>query len=249
MKRNERRLLEEKLRYVAMEDIELDPEREQQMFEQAKAKFMQQSAEMDTSKSFDRHKIGRRVLLVSAAAVLIMVLSFGYAVFAPESVSHAKGFLRSAAIWVNNMLDLGYKIEEPTATIAPHDGEDATYATLEEAAANIPYPLVYLDDPNLMLRSVTITHTGTFVKISISYGKESEYCRIELFPIPEDVVTDLDEDSQMLIPWQCGKLALWETATSQNALTYYSNIEIYIKAPTVPYDDFLALCQTLKVFN
>ena len=249
MKKNERRLLEEKLRYVAMEDIELDPERERQMLEEAKAKYMRQGPEADARKSSGGQRIGRRVLIVSAAAVLIVILSFGWAVLMPESVSHANGFIRKAVIWINDTLHLGYESEESTATPIPYDGEDATFASLEEAAAKLPYPLVYLDHPGLTLRSVTISRTGTFGKITIFYGEESEYCKIELVPVSEDIVTSLDEVSQALIPWQCGKLALWETTTFQNALTYYANMEIYIKASNVSYDDFLAICQTLKVFN
>ena len=249
MKRSERRLLEEKLRYVAMEDIELDPERERQILENAKAKSMRQGPEMATHKTSGGQRMGRRVLIVSAAAVLIMALSFGFAVLMPESVSHARGFVRTAAIWVNDTLHLGYAFEEPTLTPAPYDGGDATYATLEEAAANIPYPLFYLDDPSLTLRSVSIQRTAIGFIVSISYGDESEYCRIELTPVNEENVTDLLESSQLLIPWQYGELASWEGSSVQNAITYYSDFEVIVRGFNISDDDFLALCHTLRVFN
>lgn len=248
MKRSERRLLEEKLRYVAMEEIELDPERAQQMIEQAKANLMRQGAETEPRKA-SGHRMGRRVLIVSAAAVLIVVLSFGFAVLTPESVSHARGFMRSAAIWVNNTLKLGYVFEEPMERPDLFTGEDATYATLEEAAANIPYPLVYLDDPSLTLRSVSVQQTDSLSKIIISYGDDFETRRIELTPISEDLATHFSDESQTLIPWQGGEMMSWEIDSLKCAITYYTNVEIGIVWSDISYDDFLMLCQTLKVLN
>ena len=249
MKRSERRLLEEKLRYVAMEDIELDPERERQMLEEAKMKFMQQRTETDTAQTSGRHKVGCRVLIVSAAAVLLLALSFGFSVLMPESVSHAKGFVRIAAIWVNDTLHLGYEFDEPTVTPVPYDGEDVTYTTLEEAAANIPYPLVYLDDPSLTLRSVAVEQTEISSRVVISYGNESEYCRISLIPVAGAALSTFGDVSQAHIPWQCGELVCWEIDSAKYALTYYSNMEITVIGPDIAYEDFLALCQLLKPIN
>lgn len=248
MKRNERRLLEEKIRYIAMENIELDPEREQQMLEQAKATLMRQGAEQ-AEKRPAGHGMGRRVLIVSAAAVLVMVLSFGFTVLTPESVSHARGFMRTAAIWVNNTLHLGYEFDEPIATPALSGEEDAVYATLEEAAANIPYPLVYFDDPSVTLQSVAAQLTSSFSKIVVYYENESGDCTIEITPISENLITNVTDDNQILIPWQCGEMISWEIDPIKCAITYYSNMEIDIITSDIPYDDFVALCKTLKVFN
>ena len=250
MKRSDRRLLEEKLRYVAMEDIELDPERERQMLEAARAKFMQQSAEKDADQTSGRHKMGRRVLIVSAAAVLLLVLSFGFTVLMPESVSQAKGFVRTAAIWVNDTLHLGYEFEEPTATpVSLSNGEDITYATIEEAAANIPYPLVYLDDPLFKLQSVIVQNTSPYLVIKIIYQRESQECVIALSPASYDTITYLDGTTHTDTLWQGGELECWKGSSSNYALTYYAGMEITIKCKDIPYSDFLSLCQTLKVFN
>lgn len=248
MKRNERRLLEEKIRYIAMENIELDPEREQQMLEQAKATLMRQGVE-PAEKLPARHGMGRRVLIVSAAAVLVMVLSFGFTVLMPESVSHARGFVRTAAIWVNNTLHLGYEFDELNEKPVRPDEQDITYSTLEQAAQNVPYLLMYLDAPDLALRSVSFQDNAIFSKAIISYGNEHESCRIELTPIGEDTITDLDDGFQEFIPWQYGKFAFWEVDSTKYALTFYSNLEIYIISSDIHYDDFYVICQTLKPFN
>ena len=249
MKKSERRLLEEKLRYAVMEDIEPDPERERQVFEQISLQVAQGENTADHRKSAGGHQIGRRVLIVSAAAMLFVVLSFGFTVFMPESVSHAKVFVRSAAIWINNTFHLGYEFEEPVGNHVQFDGQDATYYTLEEAAKNIPYPLVYFDDSSLTLRSISIQRTAIVAKTVLSFENESNFCKIILTPITGDIVTSLESDFQTLVPWQHGEFAFWEANSIKYAITYYLNLEIYIEGTEISNDDFLMLCQTVKVFN
>lgn len=248
MKRNERRLLEEKIRYIAMENIELDPEREQQMLEQAKATLMRQGAEQ-AEKRPAGHGMGRRVLIVSAAAVLVMVLSFGFTVLMPESVSHARGFMRTAAIWVNNTLHLGYEFEEPMENPAQQSLHDAIYGSLEEAAANIPYPLVYLDAPNFTLQSVTVQKTALLNEIVITYQDQAQSFVIKLEPAADSALVGFGSNAYTAIPWQCGELECWESNSTNYALTYYSNMEINIQCINTPYDDFVTLCKALKTFN
>ena len=248
MKRSERRLLEEKLRYVAMEDIELDPEREQQMLEEVKAQFLRQDTETNTKRS-GGHGIGRRVLIVSAAAVLFIVLSFGFTVLMPESVSHARGFMRTAAIWVNNTLHLGYEFEEPVVNPMQQIEEDATYDSFEAAIANIPYPLVRLNAPGFELQSITVSDTEDFTPTAILYSDGIQNCRIIIAPVAEDSLTSLVVNSSTTIPWTYGAFICWEADSTNYALTYYSGTEITIETSDIPYDDFLTLCQTLKVVN
>ena len=247
MKRSERRLLEEKLRYVAMEDIKLDPQREQQMLDAVKADFLRQSAEADVKRSRG-HGIGRRVLIASAAAVLLIVLSFGYTVLIPESVTHAKGFVRTAAIWVNNTFHLGYEFEEPVQnTVGSHE-QDAEYSTLEEAAANIPYPLVYLDDPNFELQSISLTYSASGNRILIDYLNREQSIMISLVPVNEDVIEVID-DTTITLPWQNGKIFCWETDSYNNAFAYSSGMEINIIGTNMTFNVFLDVCQNLRSFN
>lgn len=249
MKRNERRLLEEKLRYVAMEDVKLDPERDRQMLEEAKARFLQQDADIQTKTTSVGHQIGRRVLIVSAAAVVLLVLSFGFSVLMPESVSHARGFMRSAAIWVNNTLHLGYEFEEPIEDISLLSGEDVTFSSLEQASEELPYQLFCFNDPYLVFQSVSVIHTATSSQIVISYGDESANCQITLDPTTDNTLTNLNSNTHTIVPWQYGELECWQSASIGYALTYYAGTEIAIKGLNLPYDDFLAMCQTLKPFN
>lgn len=248
MKRSERRLLEEKLRYVAMEDIELDPEREQQMLEQVKAQFLRQDTEK-TMKRSGGHGIGRRVLVVSAAAVLFIVLSFGFTVLMPESVSHARGFMRTAAIWVNNTLHLGYEFEEPMENSGKLTLPDAVYNSFEEAAASIPYPLVYLDNSSLEFQSVAVQNTSGFSEIVIAYQKGSQECYIRLNHAADKTLTGSNSNAYTIVPWQHGELGCWEGALANFALTYYSGMEITIRGINISYDDFLTLCQALKAIT
>lgn len=248
MKRSERRLLEEKLRYVAMEDIELDPEREQQMLEEVKAQFLRQDTETNMKRS-GGHGIGRRVLVVSAAAVLFIVLSFGFTVLMPESVSHARGFMRTAAIWVNNTLQLGYEFEEPVVNPMQQIEEDATYDSFEAAIANIPYPLVRLNAPGFELQSITVSDAMDFSPAAIFYSNGIQSCRILVTPTAEDLLTSLASDAATTIPWKYGTLVCWEAELKSYALTFYSGTELYIETNSIPFNDFLALCQTLEPVN
>lgn len=247
MKRSERRLLEEKLRYVALEDVELDPAREQQMLEQLKAEFLQRGAETGAKRS-GGHGIGRRVLIVSAAAILFVILSFGFTVFMPESVTHAKGFVRSAAIWVNNTFHLGYEFEEPMEHTAESHEQDAEYSTLEEAAANIPYPLVYLDDPNFELQSVARNFTVFGDRITINYISEEQSIIISQFSANEDTIATADS-AAITIPWENGQMICWEINSMNCALVYFSGMEIFINGNNMSFDTFLDICQNLKSFN
>ena len=247
MKRSERRLLEEKMRYVVMEDITFDMERDQQTLEKLKPQIMQQHGETD-AKPARRHGIGRRVLIVSAAAVFLVVMSFGIAVLMPESVSHARGFVRTAAIWVNNTLHLGYEFEEPVEKAEPSEDKTA-YRSFEEAVDDIPYPLVYFDTPDFELQSIDLLHESPFEQIVILYQKESQKCLIRLDHVADSTFTDLDSNTYTLIPWQCGELYCWEGPLTHYAITYYAGMEITISTSNVAYDDFVTLCHTLKSIN
>lgn len=248
MKRSERRLLEEKLRYVAMEDIELDPQREQQMLDAVKADFLRQSAEADMKRSRG-HGIGRRVLIASAAAVLLIVLSFGYTVLMPESVTHAKGFMRTAAIWVNNTFHLGYEFEEPMENNANSYEQEAVYSTLEEAAANIPYPLVCLTAPNFEIQSIIARNIDRFIQITLIYSHSSQNYSITLSPSSDDISTMLLSDAASSVPWSSGELVVWESDSKFYAITFYSGMEISIIGTDILYNDFLKLCQSLEPVN
>lgn len=250
MKMRDRRLLEEKLRYVAMEDIQPDPEREQQMLEEIKANFLRQSAACDRApKRSRRHEIGRRVLVVSAAAMLLVVMSYGIAVLMPESVSHARGFVRTAAIWVNNTLHLGYEFEEPLNNHIHQNSQEGIYDTLEEAAMNIPYPLLYLDNSNFELQSISIQLVATFNEICISYQNGPQEYYMTLTPAAENTLTSLNSNTRTITSWQEGKLECWESDSLNYALTYYAGMEIDIRGLNISFNDFLDLCQTLKPFN
>lgn len=249
MKRSERRLLEEKLRYVAMEDIELDPQRDQEILEQVKAKFEQRQLQ-ETKESPSRGtKIGRRVIMVAATVVVLLVVPFVYTVLMPESVSHARGFVRSAAIWVNNTLHLGYDFEEPVEKPSQHAEGDVIYSSLEEAAENIPYPLVYLDDPRVELRAIMLRHGLIHNRVIISYSIDDQPFNISLLPIGENTTTDMAGQSIANATWQCGELFCWNSDPSVNAITYYSGMEINIQAENISQDIFLDLCRNLKPVN
>ena len=114
MKRNDRKALEDQIRhmddapYPSPEHIE---EIKQRAFQQYMARQFQQTEvpEGQTTKK------GRsaRVVIIAAAAVCLMVVSFLYSALAPVTVSSANNVVRRAVIWINDQLHLGITFPEP----------------------------------------------------------------------------------------------------------------------------------------
>ena len=245
MKRSKRRALDLEIRRWAMEDIQLDPERSKEIMAQVKQRFEQVPNEVPTTR---RHHIGHRVIAVAAMAVCFLVFSFAYTVLMPESVSNARGFVRTAAIWVNNTLHLGYEFEVPVDDPATQSTESTVYSTFQEAAANISYPLVYFDNPDFKLISIVLNYWGDIPLITISYSHESELISIDLIPVGEQSHMQLETENQLLT-WQNGTLICWESDSRQRASTYYSGMEINITGSNISYSDFESLCRTLLPLN
>lgn len=249
MKRAERRQLEKELRLLAMEELKLDPEHDAQMTEWVRAQYEQTTA-AGATKPVRKKKTGRRILVVAATAVLLMVSSFMYTVFTPDAVSHAKSFIHRATVWVNDVLHLGLEIEVPPDTSLQGDDGVIVFYSLEEAAAALPHPLVYLKHPDVEFQSITIRNTYQISTTAIVYRYESIDFDITMTPIGNDYSTRLNDLDSQLIPWEEGDIACWDFDTYQRAVTYYADKEILINTKHgMAYDTFIELCQSLAVFN
>lgn len=248
MKRSERRELEKELRLLAMEETKLDPERDAQIIARAKEQY-EQTRKEETKEPVRGNRIGRRVLIVSATAMALMVLSFAYTVLMPDSVSSAKNFVHRATIWVSNALHLGIEVEVPPEGPTQGSTEDAVYYSLEEAAANLPYPLVYLDHPDVELQSVMVLAAYQYPEAALSYRYESADINIYIAFIGEDYYTKLNTPDGKIIPWKEGELACWNLDVGEHAFTYYAGLEISIDTKDdLSFDTFTDLCRYLTPF-
>ena len=151
MKRNDRKALEDQIRH--MDDAPYNPSPEhieeikQRAFQQYMARQFQQT-EVPEGQTTKRKGILRRVVIIAAAAVCLMVVSFLYIALAPVTVSSANNVVRRAVIWINDQLHLGITFPEPL-NIDPDKAEITSYttfSTLEEAKQRVNLPIIYLMD-------------------------------------------------------------------------------------------------------
>ena len=250
MKRNERCKLEEELRLMAMDETELDPERDAQITEWVKEQY-KLAAEEKAKEPVRENRIGRRVLIVSATAVFLMILSFAYTVFTPDAVSHAKGFVHRASIWINDVLHLGYEVEVPPEEYQQGDTIDAVYYSLEEAAASgLPHPLVYLQHPDAEFQSISVQYLYQHPITTISYRYKSVSFEIVLATIGEEYYTRMKDLDDQQILWEAGTFIYWDLSEFRRAVTYYADTEISINISNeLSFNTFVEICQSLLLFN
>lgn len=246
MKRNERRLLEEQISSVTMQHITLSEERANALRARAKEQFDR----LEDAQPQKEHPKSRRVILVIAAAMSILVCSFVFAVVMPQPVSSANGFLRRAAIWVNDTFHLGYVFETPVDDVDLLALQNTSFSTLEEVAAFISRPLVALQSPELTLESITIDtfSTTNFFDIFATYRCDTATLVLWISPTGDDSVARLKDGSETIVSWQEGELLCWYNETFGRAVTNYHGMQINITGDC-SYDDFVKLCTTLAPIN
>ena len=180
MKRNDRKALEDQIRH--MDDAPYNPSPEhieeikQRAFQQYMARQSQQT-EAPEGQSTKRKGILRRVVIIAAAAVCLMVVSFLYSALAPVTVSSANNVVRRAVIWINDQLHLGITFPEPVDDSSKKEITSYTvFSTLEEAAQNTDLPLVYLKDSgNLTLSNISANVIlNEKIMLSLTYSNNKE---------------------------------------------------------------------------
>ena len=251
MKRAERRALEKELQLLGQDEIKLDPEQDARIIEWVRTQYMQQIADAPAKQPVRGKKIGHRVLYVFAAAVLLLVCSFGYTVFTPNAVSQAKGFMHRATVWMNDTFHLNLEIEVPPEDLSQNRTGDGVFYSFEDAAAaNPPYPLVCLQDPEAVLQSIEVQRTSAVPEMMITYSYGSNDIRIQLVQIGENYQASLQSPDTDIISWQGGEMACWNLESRKHATTYYSGTEITLSGyGDLSYDAFLDLCRTLAPIN
>lgn len=248
MKRSEFRKLEKELRLLALDETQLDPERDAQMTAWVKEQY-ELAMEEKAKKPVRENKIGRRILAISATAVFLLVLSFAYTVFMPEAVSNAKGYIHKVTIWANDVLHLGFEVDVPSEEYKQGNMPDTVYYSFEDAAAaHLPHPLVYMQHPDVELLSIAVKHEFQIPEAIITYRYESIDFTIDLVFTGDDYFTRLNDFDGQVISWEKGEFTYWEHGTYRGALTYYAGMEIIINMDTtIALDTFIELCQSLAI--
>lgn len=180
MKRNDRKALEDQIRH--MDDAPYNPSPEhieeikQRAFQQYMARQFQQT-EVPEGQTTKRKGILRRVVIIAAAAVCLMVVSFLYSALAPVTVSSANNVVRRAVIWINDQLHLGITFPEPVDDSSKKEITSYTvFSTLEEAAQSTDLPVVYLKDSgDLTLSNISANVIlNEKIMLSLTYSNNKE---------------------------------------------------------------------------
>ncbi len=256
MKRNDRKALEDQIRHMDDVPYNLSPEHiegiKQRAFQQYMARQSQQT-EVPKGQTTKRKGILRRVVIIAAAAVCLMVVSFLYSALAPVTVSSANNVVRRAVIWINDQLHLGITFPEPIDT-DPHKAEITGYtvfSTLEEAAQRVDLPVVYLKDSgDLMLSSIT-ANVALYDKASLSivYKNNSDSIMILIYAHKSDNVTaSFSAANYRRVSSAIGDVYVCDAEGGSNAYLFYDDYSIKIST-SLDSSALVSLIPNLSLVN
>ena len=256
MKRNDRKALEDQIRH--MDDAPYNPSPEhieeikQRAFQQYMARQSQQT-EAPEGQTTKRKGILRRVVIIAAAAVCLMVVSFLYSALAPVTVSSANNVVRRAVIWINDQLHLGITFPEP-----PNNGLEKTditghtvFSTLEEAAQHIRLPIVYLrDSADLTLSSISVkVILDEMTVMSTVYSNNSD--NITIFTYAHESTNALSSafaSNYCTVSSDVGDIFVYDAEDGAHAYLFYDDFSIRIST-SLDKETFISLLHSLTLFN
>lgn len=256
MKRNDRKALEDQIRY--MDDAPYNPSPEhieeikQRAFQQYMARQFQQT-EVPEGQTTTRKGILRRVVIIAAAAVCLMVVSFLYSALAPVTVSSANNVVRRAVIWINDQLHLGITFPEPL-NIDPDKAEITSYttfSTLEEAKQRVNLPIIYLmDSGDLKLSDISANIIlDEKVMLFITYSNSTDNITFFIYAHESDsVVSAFFATNYRTVSSNVGDVFVCEAEDGANAYLFYDDYSIRINT-SLDLSTFCTLIQNLALFN
>ncbi len=255
MKRNDRKALEDQIRH--MDDVPYNPSPEhieeikQRAFQQYMARQFQQT-EVPEGQTTKRKGILRRVVIIAAAAVCLMVVSFLYSALAPVTVSSANNVVRRAVIWINNQLHLGITFPEPVDDSSKKEITSYTvFSTLEEAAQSTDLPVVYLKDSgDLTLSNISAnTILDEKVMLSITYCNNEDNITFFIYAHESDnLVSTFSATNYRIISSDVGDAFVCESEDGACAYLFYGDYSIRINT-SLDLETFVSLLYSLALLN
>lgn len=255
MKKIDQQKIEAKVRALEFEPLLDDTVRMDEIKKRAYEEYMRrQLAAKEKPKSYNR--LRRRVMVAVAAAVGIMVISFVYSAIAPVPVSSANNFVRRAAIWINNTLQMGIEFSVPVNDGAqieqPAIEETVVYSSIQEAVKALGEPLVGFvpsADTDIQLERIEAVTTSPQIRTVQTDYEVSTYSMMikqttlgdenDIAPLMPDVA---------LIDSSIGQISIWETDTTMRAMTVCNGNLIQIRSD-MPYDEFVTRVGSLQLLN
>ena len=254
MKRNDRKALEDQIRH--MDDAPYNPSPEhieeikQRAFQQYMARQSQQT-EAPEGQTTKRKGILRRVVIIAAAAVCLMVVSFLYSALAPVTVSSANNVVRRAVIWINDQLHLGITFPEPVDDSSKKEiTEYTTFSTLEEAAQRVNLPVIYLTNSNDLKLQKISANVGLYGRITLSiiYSNENDEFSILVYSRKSSNTISFSSANYRTVPSDVGDAFACESEDGAYAFLFYDDYSIRINT-SLDLSTFCSLLQNLALFS
>lgn len=256
MKRNDRKALEDQIRH--MDDAPYNPSPEhieeikQRAFQQYMARQSQQT-EATEGQTTKRKGILRRVVIIAAAAVCLMVVSFLYSALAPVTVSSANNVVRRAVIWINDQLHLGITFPEPVdSDLGKTDITGYTvFSTLEEAAQHVGLPIFYLKDSGDLALSNIFMNVALEEKIilSLTYTNNEDNLTILIYTYENsNINAAFSAANYRTISSTVGDVFVCESEDGAYAYLFYDGYSIRINT-SLDQETLVSLLNNLTLFN
>lgn len=251
----EQRLLEEKIRVSYETDTVITDEEIDAIKQSAYEDYMnsQEYKQKSIQKKEKARTIAKRLVAVTAVAIILFVAPFVYSVLMPVTMSKADSIMRKAAIWMNDTLHLGIDIAVP----APKDDQSNAKTetalvdpAIEELASVSSLPIVYLPT-NETVTLDSVTHNNAHLQheqIVIQYNvKGEDIIVIKITQMPQSSTLALsDKDTQ--IETDAGTVFFWADEEYTYAICYSADFRFTVFS-TLTLEDLISCCSDLSRFN
>ena len=227
MKRSLRKKLEARIQSSMNAMDAYDEERMQQVRERAFQEYGRQEATRSPAREETRRRkiksLCRGAMAVCVLALALIVIPLLYTALMPVTVGNAHNFVYTVGIWLNDALHLGFEFEKPVldneALDAVKEAESVQFATVEEAAEVLGYPIYALGEElaDCSLESIEVNHMVDHVfQVTLRYTVESTELSIIQRQLPDSGILSPLEDTTIL---QCaaGKLVVWSRGDKYRA--------------------------------
>ena len=251
----EQRLLEEKIKFsfetdTVITDEEIDAIKQSAFEDYMNSQEYKQKSNLRKEKA---RTIAKRLVAVTAVAIILFVAPFVYSVLMPVTMSKADNFMRKAAIWMNDTLHLGIDVSVP----APKDDQSNAKTetalvdpAIEELASVSSLPIVYIP-MNETVTLDSVTHNNElidFEQVFIQYKVNGQdTIMIRIIPSFHSSTIAIDETISQ-ISTKAGSCYAWDSETGSQAVCYISDCKVDIFS-TLPLMDFVVICSTLSIVN
>lgn len=250
---SERRLMEEKIKVVSAMENDITDDEIDAIKQSAYEDYLntQNYRQQKAQRKEKRKTIAKRLVAVSAFAIVLFVAPFVYSFLMPVTMSKADHFMRNAAIWINEQFHLNIEFTVPVDNSSNVQAPaQSSFQTIEELAEHTQSSIVYLPtDETIRLDCITYDNTiQGCEQISIQYKiNNDDIINIYLSPIDKESATRF-EDHVIQYKTAIGSLYIWSNEDGSRAISYVDSYKIDIYS-SLSQNSFLDCCNSLTYIN